>query len=240
VNYSDLDNNEKDDLNNKYKIVVQSEMHRVATRPRFLSYYDMIRWALDHIDLPTRTIMNDQRVTVGTFRLEHIQTMYNLPTTSEYTYGVEFLEEFKEKECTQYDKSMPDLIKDWVSRSAKFRANDQGVYSITSLEPQYKYVAMMTCRLFGREDTLHFFIAWVPLMFQVLEGCLFNWAKILSDSLANRVTEHREQKASGRLSSFFMSTYIMDVVCSMTPFPLMSCTWNPAQEKPVHEYHDKL
>ena len=32
VDYSDeSDDNEKDDLNTKYKIVVQSEMHRVAT-----------------------------------------------------------------------------------------------------------------------------------------------------------------------------------------------------------------
>jgi hypothetical protein len=79
--------------------------------------------------------MNGQRVTVGTFRPEHLQTMYKLPTTSDYTYGAEFLEGFKEKECTQYDKTMPSLIKDWVSRAAKFRANDQGVYSIASLEP---------------------------------------------------------------------------------------------------------
>jgi hypothetical protein len=89
--------------------------------------------------------MNQQRVTVGTFRPEHIQTMYKLPMTSEYTYNFEFLEEFKENECTQYDKTMPSLIKYWVSRTAKFRANDQGVYSIASLEPQYKYVEMMTC-----------------------------------------------------------------------------------------------
>jgi hypothetical protein len=242
VNYSDSDDNDnkKDDLNTKYKIVVQSGMHRVTTRPRLLPYYDMIRWALDHIDLPTRTIINDQRATVGTFRLEHIQTMYKLPTTSEYTYDAEFLEGFKEKECTQYDKTMPSLIKDWVSHSAKFRANDQGVYSISSLEPQYMYVAMMTCRLFGREDTLHFYISWVPLMFRVVEGCSFNWAKILSDSVANRVTEYREQKASGRPSSFFMSAYIMDAICSMTPFPLMNWAWIPALEKLVHEYHDKL
>ena len=72
VNYSDSDDNERDDLNTKYKIVVQSGMHWVETRPRFLPYYDMIQWALDHIDLPTRTIMNDQRVTVRTFRPEHI------------------------------------------------------------------------------------------------------------------------------------------------------------------------
>jgi hypothetical protein len=61
VDYSDdSDDNEKDDLNTKYKIVVQSRMHRVAARPRFLPYYDMIRWALDNVDIPTRTIMNGQ------------------------------------------------------------------------------------------------------------------------------------------------------------------------------------
>jgi hypothetical protein len=115
VDYSDdSDDNEKDDLNTKYKIVVQFRMHRVAARPRFLPYYDMIRWALDHVDIPTRTIMNGQRVTVGTFRPEHIQTMYKIPMMSEYTYGTEFLEEFKDKECKQYDKTMPSLIKDWV------------------------------------------------------------------------------------------------------------------------------
>ena len=76
VNYSDdFDDIERDDLHTKYKIIVQSGMHRIATRPQFLPYYDMIRWALDHVDLPTRTIMNSQRVTVGTFRPEHLQTM---------------------------------------------------------------------------------------------------------------------------------------------------------------------
>jgi hypothetical protein len=164
VDYSDdLDNNEKVDLNTKYKIVVQSAMHRVAAWPRLLPYYDMVQWALDHVDVSTRTIMNEQRVTIGTFRPEHLQTMYKLPANSEY--GAKFMKEFKEKECTQYDKTMSSLIKDWVSHTAKFRANDKGVYSIASLKPHYKYVAMMTCRLYGRENTSHFYLAWVPLMF---------------------------------------------------------------------------
>jgi hypothetical protein len=241
VDYSDdSDDNERDDLTTKYKIVVQSRMHRVAARPRLLPYYDMVRWALDHVDIPTRTIMNEQRVTIGTFRSEHLQTMYKLPTTSDHTYGAEFLEEFKEKECEQYDKTMSSLIKDWVSNTAKFRADTHGIYSIASLEPQYRYVAMMTCRLYGKEDTSHFFLAWVPLMFRVAEGCSFNWAKMLSDSLTNRVTEYREQKENGKASSFFMSAYIMDTICSMTPFPLMSWSWTPAEDEPIHVYHAKL
>jgi hypothetical protein len=119
--------------------------------------------------------MNEQKVTIGTFRLEHLQAMYKLPTTSDYTYGAEFLDKFKEKECVEYDKTMSNLIKDWVLNTAKFRADSHDIYSIISLEPQYKYVAMMTCRLYEREDTSHFLLPWVPLMFWVTEGSSFDW-----------------------------------------------------------------
>jgi hypothetical protein len=230
----------KDDMNTKYKTIVQSGMHLVATRPRLLPYYDMIRWALDHVDLPTRTIVNDRQTMIGTFRPEHIQAMYKLPANFEYTYGQEFLAEFKEKECKEFDRTLPGLIKDWVSRSATFRANDKGVYSISSLEPNFLYVAMMTCRLFGWEDTAHFYIQWVPLIYRVAEGSSFNWEKILSDSLFNRITEYREKKAVGKPAGFYMSAYIMDAICSMTPFPLMKWAWSLTHEKTVHEYHDKL
>jgi hypothetical protein len=77
--------------------------------------------------------------------------------------------------------NLSDLIKDWVSHPAKFRADGNGVYSISSLEPQFKYIAMMTCRLYGREDTTHFFLPWVPLIHTVTEGCSFDWAKLLSE-----------------------------------------------------------
>jgi hypothetical protein len=129
VDYSDdSSDNEKDDITTKYKIVIQSGMHRVAARTWLLPYYDMVRWALDHVDILTRTIMNEQKVTIGTFRLEHLQAMYKLPTTSDHTYGAEFLDEFKQKECVQYDKTMSILIKDWVSNTAKFRVDTHGIY----------------------------------------------------------------------------------------------------------------
>jgi hypothetical protein len=159
VDYSDdSSDNEKDDITTKYKIVIQSGMHKVATRPRLLCYYDMVRWALDHVDIPTRTIINEQKVTIGTFRPEQLRAMYKFPITSDLTYDVEFLEKFKQKECVQYDKTMSSLIRDWVSHPAKFRADSNGMYSIASLEPQFKYIAMMTCRLYGKEETSHFFI----------------------------------------------------------------------------------
>jgi hypothetical protein len=88
----------------------------------------------------------------------------------------------------QYDKTMSSLIRDWVSHPANFRADSNGIYSIASLEPQFKYTTMMTCKLYGREDTSHFFLQWVPLIHQVTKGCFFDWAKMLSESLTSRIT----------------------------------------------------
>jgi hypothetical protein len=135
---------------------------------------------------------------------------------------------------------MSSLIREWVSQPAKFRVDNNGIYSIDSLEPQFKYIAMMTYRLYGREDTSHFFLQWVPLIHQVAKGCSFDWVKMLSNSLTSRVTEYRAQKESGKISSFFMSAYIMDVVFFLTCFPLMSWSWNLAEAKPIHVYHSKL
>jgi hypothetical protein len=148
--------------------------------------------------------------------------MYQLPSTSKFSHNAEFLEIFKWKECEKYGRSISNLIKDWVSHPAKFRAESNGVYSISSLEPQFKYIAMMACRLYGREDTTYFFLSWVPLIHTVVEGYYFDWSKLLSDSLTSRITEYWTQRADGKAASFFMVAYIMDAICFMTLFPLMS------------------
>jgi hypothetical protein len=63
----DSSDNEKDNLSTKYNIITQEELHKIATRPRLLPYTDIIRWALDHVDISTQTIFNSQKVTVGSF-----------------------------------------------------------------------------------------------------------------------------------------------------------------------------
>jgi hypothetical protein len=80
------------------------------------------------------------------------------------------------------------------------------------------YIAMMICRLYEKENTTHFFLPWVPIIHTVAEGYSFDWAKILSDSLASEITEYQTKKAKGKPTSFFMSAYIMDAIYFMTPF----------------------
>ena len=95
----------------------------------------MVIWALDYVDLMTRMIFNEQREAVRSFRPEHLQAMYKLSPTPNCIYNTKFREEFKRKECEQFRKKLSDLIKDWVSHPAKFRADTNEMYSISSLEP---------------------------------------------------------------------------------------------------------
>jgi hypothetical protein len=62
----------------KLKYIAQSELHKIATRSRLMPYNDMIGWALENVDVSTRSIHNSQKVVVGSFRPEHIQVMYKL------------------------------------------------------------------------------------------------------------------------------------------------------------------
>jgi hypothetical protein len=50
----------------------------------------------------------------------------------------------------------PDIIKDWWRNKANFRADTHGVYAMASLNEYMVYVAMMLCRIFGKESPTHF------------------------------------------------------------------------------------
>jgi hypothetical protein len=87
----DSSGNEKEDISIKYKFVTQSEIHKIAARPRLLPYCDMIKWVLDHAYILTKTIFNEQKVAVGTFKPKHIWEMYKLSPMPRFTHNVEFL-----------------------------------------------------------------------------------------------------------------------------------------------------
>jgi hypothetical protein len=216
----DSSDNEREDMSLKYKIIAHTEMHTVSKRLSILRYNDMIKWALDHVDIPTRNIFNSQKVVVRSFRPEHIKVIYKLPSTSNFTYKASFLEAFSKKECDQYGKNLSDLIKDWSSRPEIFRVDSHDIYSISSLQSQFMYIAMIMCILYGKENTNHLFQQWVPIIHTTPEGYSFDWVKILLDNLASEITEYQAKKSKGQPTSFYIS-YIMDTIYSMMPFLLM-------------------
>jgi hypothetical protein len=84
------------------------------------------------------------------------------------------------------------------------------------------YIAMILCRLFEKKIPTHFLVKWVSIMHEAAEGFTFDWAKILSDNLTKEIVEYQMEKSKGQPASFYMSAYVMDAICYMTPFPLMN------------------
>ena len=76
---------------NHFRDKAESELRKIAARPWVMAYNDMISWALEKVDILTRSILNDQGVIVSLFRPEHIQVMYKLLPNPKYTFNAEFL-----------------------------------------------------------------------------------------------------------------------------------------------------
>jgi hypothetical protein len=155
------------DSENHIRDIAESELHKVAAHPRLVSYTDMIGWALDKVDVPTRSILNEQGAVIGSFGPEHIQVMYKLLPNYRHTFNSEFLAEFQRKECIEAGQTYPDMIRGWARDENKFRADLHGVYATASLNEYMVYVAMMLCRLFGRKDPCHFHADWTPFLEEV-------------------------------------------------------------------------
>jgi hypothetical protein len=75
-----------DDSENKLRDIADSELHKVATRPRLMTYNDMIRWDLERTNMQTKSILDSQGVVISSFRSKHIQVMYKLSLNSKYIY----------------------------------------------------------------------------------------------------------------------------------------------------------
>jgi hypothetical protein len=227
------------DSENHLQDIAESELHKVVARPRLVSYTDMISWALEKVDVPTRSILNEQGAVIDSFRPEHIQVMYNLLPNYRHTFNSEFFE-FQRKECIEAGQTYPGMIKGWARDENKFRVDLHGIYATASLNEYMVYVEMMLCRIFGRKDPCHFHANWTPFLEEVSEGHSFNWHKILSNNLTSEVVNYKAARSKGKPVSFYMSSYIMDSICFMTPFPLMNWSWNVSFPEPVHKYHSSL
>jgi hypothetical protein len=141
---------------NHLRDIAETGLHKVAARPRLVSYTDMVAWALDKVDVPTRSILNEQGAVIGSFRPEHIQVMYKLSPNYRHTFNSEFVAAFQQKECVEGGQTYPDMIRGWARDENKFRANEHGIYATASLNEYMVYLAMMLCRLFGRKGSFSF------------------------------------------------------------------------------------
>jgi hypothetical protein len=139
-----------------------------------MPYNDMISWDLEKTNIQSRSILNNQKFVVDSFRPEHIQVMYKFSPTSKYIYNDEFVEESQRKECTEFNQTYLGIIKEWWGIPTRFRADTHGIYSTAPLNEYMVCIALMLCGIFGRKIPTHFPAECVPLIHEVAKGYNFN------------------------------------------------------------------
>ena len=133
---------------------------------------------------------------------------------------------------------MDHLIREWWYDPDSFKVIGEKIYHVTKLKKSPMLVFIMLCRLYGEKNPSRFKLSWVPIIRQVLVGNIFNWAHILSTNLKQEVK--KSQRFPPRYFPwFFMSSCLVDVICALTPFPLLSWNQSPAKE-PIHLYCSKM
>ena len=116
------------------------------------------------------------------------------------------------------------------------------MYSTGSLTSPYCFVAAMLYRLFGKLDVNKFSSEWLPLLNAAINATIVDWAKILSDNLATTILNYRSKRIiSQRIyPPFYLSAYVMDVICYVSKFPVMGWKWTTQDPLPIHVYHKIL
>jgi len=170
------DSIEEDDeiLSAKLRLAAQSELHRITAQPKIMPCSDMISWALDHVDIPSRSVSNHHKTHVGSFRSEYWRVIYKLSFEPKYTYNSSFLLDFEQRECTCCGRIGHDIVKNWWGNPTKFKTDTHGIYSTTYLDAHFLCISMMLRQLFWKKNPTHFTVEWVSIIHEVVEGYTLN------------------------------------------------------------------
>lgn len=82
----------------------------------------------------------------------------------------------------------------------------------------------------------------VPLMEAATSRYVMDWANILSDKLATAILDFRlkSRNTTMIIPPFYYSSYVMDMICFNSEYPISGWRWMPEDPKPIHIYHQML
>jgi hypothetical protein len=90
-------------------------------------------------------------------------------------------------------------------------------------------------RLYGEKYCSRFSEKWMPFAYTVvIIGCNFNWGEIISKKLSICVQQDKASK-EGEAPTFYMASYLLDVMCARNVFTAMNLRWHVAKIL-VHVY----
>jgi len=110
---------------------------------------------------------------------------------------------------------------------------------MTKLREPYIYLMDLICRLYGEKDYSRFLEAWMPLAYTMaISRSSFKWGAIISKKLSIYIQQAQMRK-EGETPTFYMDSYLLDVMCARNIFVGMNLRWQVA-EVLIHVYFNIL
>jgi len=97
------------------------------------------------------------------------------------------------------------------------------------------FLMALVCRLYGGNDRSNFSKAWMPLAYTLaISISIFNRGAFILKQLSTRI-KHMQKPKPGEVPSFFMASYLLDVMCARNIFLGMGLSWHVSKLH-VHVY----
>ena len=125
---------------------------------------------------------------------------------------------------------MLTLLKGWWSKG-NFRSKPVTVeWKTSKFRKTVQIIVILLSKVFGRKGESTFPNKWIPIIYQIMTNRVtLNWGELISSNLDNQLKKvHKEHQ-------FYMSTYLMDVMCANIEFPSLEWKWEPSLPS-VHVY----
>ena len=95
-------------------------------------------------------------------------------------------------------------------------------------------MVILLSRIFGRKDASHFPNKWIIIIHQVISsGSILNWGEIISSNLDIQLKMIRKEH------KFYMSSYLLDVICASREYPSLGWKWTPSLPS-IHVYYKMI
>jgi hypothetical protein len=167
---------------------------------------------------------------MASLRLEDISLRYHLPTPT-CALSESFLKGF-----TQSNKGLVKLMKHWWDDKDETLKQGQKLVPTHRIKTPYKMLVVMLCQLYGEDKSTHFKIDWLPQAHIIVKTRqVFNWENIL----AFNICLHMNNILGIKKPCFYISTYLIDAICSSMQFIDLGLKWDQNQPL-IHVYYSEL
>ena len=184
---------------------------------------DVIEWITRKIDHEHRSILNFEGKIVASYKPSMINQMYQLKEAI-----IKISPEWLKQKSESVD--LLTILKGWWSKG-HFRSKPATAEWKTSKFRKFvQIIVIFLSRVFERKDGSTFLEKWILIIYQIITNkATLNWGELISSNLDNQLKKvHKEHQ-------FYMSTYLMDVMCANLEFPSLEWKWEPSLPS-IHVY----